>query len=178
MHNRWHEHTLTFYASDARRAVRRANIKASAISDEDLAAVVKVVDADGEGSPERARARTHARTHTLARACMPAGRHALTKACQRRLGLYRAGRIPWLFTTRTRAGCQVPGVDLAQRRPAPRVRRQRNRPVGADRMRVQHGCSGDVCGLPGSLAPLYICVRGRGWHGRTLTWVINEPCNR
>ena len=126
----------------------------------------------------RARARTHTHTHTLARACMPAGRHALTKACQRRLGLYRAGRIPWLFTTRTRAGCQVPGVDLAQRRPAPRVRRQRNRPVGADRMRVQHGCSGDVCGLPGSLAPLYICVRGRGWHGRTLTWVINEPCNR
>ena len=126
----------------------------------------------------RARTHTHTHTHTLARACMPAGRHALTKACQRRLGLYRAGRIPWLLTTRTRAGCQVPGVDLAQRRPAPRVRRQRNRPVGADRMRVQHGCSGDVCGLPGSLAPLYICVRGRGWHGRTLTWVINEPCNR
>ena len=75
MHNRWHEHTLTFYASDARRAVRRANIKASAISDEDLAAVVKVVDADGGGSPERARAHTHTHTHWHAHACPLGGTH-------------------------------------------------------------------------------------------------------
>jgi Ca2+-binding EF-hand superfamily protein len=35
--------------SEFRRAVRRANIKPSAISDEDLVSIVKMVDTDGSG---------------------------------------------------------------------------------------------------------------------------------
>ncbi len=35
--------------AEFRRAVRRANIKATAISDEDLVSIVKMVDTDGSG---------------------------------------------------------------------------------------------------------------------------------
>ena len=49
-------------------------------------------------------------------------------------------------------------------------------------VRIECACSMDAVEMCAAcqahFAPLYICVRGRGWHGRTLTWVINEPCNR